>query len=355
MDYCLQKKWYEAIEELRINSFAKEELKQEVYNLLKNGGVIILTPLHFSQLVGINSSEINKMIAFPEAYYREFDIPKRKGGVRTISAPYPSLMMVQKWIYEKILLPKYNFPPCVTGFVKGRSICDNANPHCGHNNVLKMDLKDFFPSISLNRVINVFKIMGYHHQMAYYLAKLCCKDGVLPQGAPTSPILSNIIAGRMDRRLNGLCNQFNITYTRYADDLTFSGDKIGESFVKIVNRIIEDEGFILNKSKTKILRKNSKKIITGVSISSGRATIPKQLKRRLRHESYFIHKYGLKDHMRHEGIRDHKYKMRINGYFAYWKSIENNDSLNLLYDKFRTRVSTFKRLKIRISNIIFLK
>lgn len=341
--------WAETIDKQKIRIAAKNELKIQVKKILESGGVVILNINHLSQLVNIKGIELCKMIATPENFYRQFEIPKRHGGMREISAPYPSLMCVQEWIYDKILLPRYQFPCCVTGFVKGRSIKDNASPHCGKDVVVQMDIKDFFPSIQLNRVINVFKILGYHNQMAYYLAKLCCKDNVLPQGAPTSPILSNIIAWRMDKRLSALSEKYNITYTRYADDLTFSGSHIGRSFVAFVSKVINDEGFEVNESKTKILRKNSRKILTGVSVSSGQTTIPKRLKRRLRQESYYVHKYGIADHMQHKGIKDTKYKLRLNGYFAYWKSIENNDVVRMLYHSLNTRPNIINIIVRKVS------
>lgn len=331
MDGNTLESWDALIDSKKINKEYKEELKKYVHKMLCNNGVIIISSQHLAQLVGLDYFEVSKMIIRPESYYRQFTIPKKSGGNRTISAPYPSLMLMQRWIYENILLPNFKFGDYVTGFVLKRSIKDNASPHCGHTMVLQMDIKDFFPSITINRVINVFNILGYPYRISYYLAALCCKDGVLPQGAPTSPILSNIIAGKMDRRLQGLCDKSCITYTRYADDLTFSGDKIYASFIKLVSRIINEEGFTVNVDKTKLLHKNARKIITGVSISSGRTTIPKTQKRRLRQESYYISKYGLKNHMKHNNIRDFKYELRMRGYFAFWKSVDDSGAAERLY------------------------
>lgn len=348
MSENIYKRWFDAIDKQSIRKGSKIELKLLIKKVLDNGGVVILDLFHLSQLVSINYQEVCKMVCSPDNFYRQFKIPKRHGGSREISAPYPSLMLIQEWIYKELLLPHYEFPPCVTGFIPKKGIRDNANPHCSNDVILQMDIKDFFPSITLNRVINVFKILGYWNQMAYYLGSLCCKDGVLPQGAPTSPILSNIIAGRMDRRLSALCDKFGITYTRYADDLTFSGKHIGKSFIKIVTSIIADEGFLVNESKTRLLRKGARKILTGVSVSSGKPTIPRSLKRRLRQEVYYIHKYGIEEHMKYKGIKDFKYKIRLNGYFAYWKSIEDCDSQKKLYEQFNSRVSLFERISLRI-------
>ena len=348
--------WCELIDKQKIKKSAKDELKRYVRDMLDRNGIIILTVHHLASLVGLQTTEVCKMIETPEKYYRHFFIPKRHGGSREISAPYPSLMSAQEWIYREILLPRYECAPCATGFVPGKSIKDNAQPHCGNRVVLQMDLKDFFPSITLNRVINVFRYQGYYNQMAYYLAALSCKDGVLPQGAPTSPMLSNIIAGRMDKRLMGLCEKFSITYTRYADDLTFSGEHIGRSFIRLVTEIIQSEGFQVNESKTKLLKDNARKIITGVSISSGKTTIPKARKRRLRQEAYYISKYGMKNHMEHENIRDGKYMMRLRGHFAYWKSVDEGDNVNKEFRRAFPQNNggirkIFHRLKFKIKEI----
>lgn len=351
MNDNIYKEWYEAIDVQNIGKKAKYELKRHVKKILDSNGVVVLNIMHLAQLVNINREEIYKMLSSTDSYYRQFSIPKRHGGMREISAPYPSLMSIQKWIYREILFPKYQFPSSVSGFVKGKSIRDNASPHCGHDIVLQMDIKDFFPSITLNRVVNVFKILGYHNQMAYSLARLCCKDGALPQGSPASPILSNIIAGRMDRRLCALCNKFDITYTRYADDLTFSGKYIGKSFTRIVTKIISDEGFAINESKTRHLRKYSRKILTGVSISSGKPTIPRSLKRRLRQESFYIHKYGIENHKKFKGIKDSRYKMRLNGYLAYWKSIEDCNTVRKLFKQLNSQQSVFQKIIQRITSI----
>ena len=350
MDESKLKNWYDFIDSKEIKEEYKDELKKYIRKMLDNNGIIIISSQHLAQLVGLKHEEVNKMIISPGSFYRQFTIPKRHGGTRSISAPYPSLLLMQRWIYRNILLPHCEFDNYVTGFVLKRSIKDNASPHCGHNMVLQMDIKDFFPSITLNRVINVFRILGYQYKISYYLAALCCKDGALPQGAPTSPILSNIIAGKMDRRLKGLCDKFFITYTRYADDLTFSGNKINNSFIRLATSIISDEGFCVNQDKTKLLHQNARKIVTGVSISSGRTTIPKSLKRRLRQEAYYIGKYGLKNHMEHNKIRDFKYELRLRGYFAFWKSVDESGCAEKLLHKAFDKTIT-EKLFISIKNV----
>lgn len=339
MNYETEIQWQNFVEGLNLSQKKIEAVKRYIHNILLKDGIVIISIRHLAELIGIEDEALNKMIVHPDRYYRTFTIPKRHGGEREIASPYPTLMMVQRWIYRTLLLPHTDFPHCVTGFMPGNSILDNASPHIGSPYVLKMDIKDFFPSITINRVISVFKQLGYHHRLSYALAALCCRNGSLPQGAPTSPILSNIIAKRLDRRIQGFANSIGLSYSRYADDITLSGDEIKLSHIRFIERIVSEEGFTINSSKTRLLGPNTKKVITGVSISSGKATIPNGLKRRIRQEAFYIQLFGLKGHIHHERIDDLVYPIRLLGKFAYWKSIEpTNNRLNEMIGTIKTSI-----------------
>ena len=322
MDQELLHRWQLAINASSCTQKEKTMLLQYVTDILNREGVIIINASHLAQLIGLDENVLNQMINAPDRFYRSFSIPKRSGGERLISAPYPSLMMAQHWIYHTILLPGNEVSESAMGFVPGKSISDNALAHLNGREILKMDIKDFFPSISIRRVLAVFKGMGYFHRIAYYLSALCCKDNHLPQGAPTSPILSNIIAKRLDYRLKNLAARFGLVYTRYADDMTFSGQHIPLKFISIVSEIVTDEGFQVNEDKTVIMREKQRKIITGVSVSSDKLCIPRAKKRWIRQQTYYIKRYGLRSHMRRNHIDDPFYDLRIKGYLAYWKSVE---------------------------------
>ena len=322
MDKDLLHKWLVAIDSSSCTKKEKAMLSQYVEDMLNRGGVIIINAAHLAQLIGLTEETLYQMIVLPDHFYRSFTIPKRSGGERLISAPYPALMMAQRWIYENILLPGVEVSESATGFVPGKSILDNAIPHLNSKEVLKMDLKDFFPSVDIKRVISVFKGLGYYHRIAYYLASLCCENKHLPQGAPTSPILSNIVTKRLDYRLKNLAAKYGLVYTRYADDLTFSGEHIPVKFISIVSDIVSNERFEVNEDKTVIMRERNRKIITGVSVSSDKLCIPRAKKRWIRQQSYYIKRYGIRSHMKHKHIVDPFYDMRIKGYLAYWKSIE---------------------------------
>lgn len=161
---------------------------------------IIFEVEHLSKLIGVEIDELHKMIACPSRFYREFEIQKRRGGKRVITAPYPSLLMCQTWVYENIL-KKIPVHFCSHAYREKRSIISNARPHLNKNAILKMDMENFFPSIPINWVINFFSSLGYPNNLSYYLASICCLDDALPQGASTSPALSNILLTQLDRRL----------------------------------------------------------------------------------------------------------------------------------------------------------
>jgi hypothetical protein len=235
----------------------------------------------------------------PEArlwHYHYRLLPKRTGGVRLIESPKPRLKEIQRRILTDILdrVPPH---PAVHGFVKRRSIRTYAAPHVGQRVVLRVDLEDFFPSFAAARIQAVFRTIGYPDTVAWFLTGLCTaaapraiwKDlGAargcyafphLPQGAPTSPSLANICSRRMDCRLTGLAESAGAVYTRYADDLAFSG---GEEFERCVDRfsihaaaILREEAFSINHRKTRVMRQSVRQHLAGLvanqRINIGRA------------------------------------------------------------------------------------
>ena len=224
-------------------------------------------------------------------HYRRFTLPKKSGGTRSISAPLPRLKRAQYWVLDQILA-KVPAHPAAHGFLPGRSIRSNAAPHCGQDVVLNLDLKDFFPSITLPRIKGVFMALGYGETIATLLALLCSEnpcdklkvDGesfyvgrkaherLLPQGAPSSPMLTNLLCRRLDRRLQGLATQLGFAYTRYADDLSFSAQgeparlQVGR-LLRRVRFILNDEGFTPHPDKLRILRRNARQEVTGVVVN----------------------------------------------------------------------------------------
>ena len=282
---------------------------------------VILSFRHLAVLLDVDYSVLLAMIYHSSSFYYEFSIPKRSGGERRISAPYPVMLMAQRWINDNIL-SKISIHSSATGFVKDASIKDNVIPHLGHDYILKADVKDFFPSITINRVRLIFKRLGYSRKISFALSSLCCLDGVLPQGAATSPTISNIIFKRLDARMFGLASKFGLTYTRYADDLAFSGKSISTKFLEYISDIVRAEGFELNTEKTRLMPPRHQQIVTGISVSTGCVKLPKATKRKIRQEVYYVLKYGIREHLRHQGLFDPIYLERLIGKMYFWQSLE---------------------------------
>ncbi|MBD2182747.1 reverse transcriptase family protein [Aerosakkonema funiforme] len=249
----------------------------------------------------------------PISHYIRFRIPKKTGGDRIISAPMPRLKKAQHWILNNIL-EKVELHNAAHGFRPGRSIVSNAQPHIGAEVVINFDLKNFFPSISYQRVKGLFISLGYSEAAAtifsllstepdieeveldgktYYVA---LSDRHLPQGAPTSPAITNILCRRLDRRLTQMAENLGFTYTRYADDLTFSASGDNRRHICNVLRrtesIVEHEGFVINEEKTRILRNSRQQDVTGVIVND-KPNVDKKTLKRFRATLYQIEKDGL--------------------------------------------------------------
>ena len=279
-------------------------------------------------LLGVEVNRLEEILNNVSGHYQEFWMRKRSGGYRMISAPDKDLQAIQSTIYSRILSSVTIVHPAAVGFRCGRSVVDNAAPHLGKRYVLKMDIHDFFCSIRSPRVRQTFKKIGYPENVSKVLGALCCLHRHLPQGAPTSPALSNIVGYEMDRKLAALAAEYGLTYTRYADDLTFSGDVFPkEQIIPQVKRIIRDEKFEPNHKKTHFMNQSSRKIITGVSVASGvKLTIPKSKKREIRKNVYFILTKGLAEHQRRIGSHDPAYLKRLIGMLCYWRAIEPDNT-----------------------------
>lgn len=307
-------------------------------NLIKQDLPVIFEMHHLSLLLGLSEEYLFSVVYSPKSHYREFSIPKKSGGRRKLSSPHHTLKYVQQWIYQNILYKiKVNY--CTHGFRTKKSILTNANIHVGANYLLKLDLKDFFPSISINQVIMVFNKLGYSYNVSFYLASLCCMDDCLPQGAPTSPALSNIVARQLDNRMLGLCKKMKYRYTRYADDLAFSGDNIKHSFVDTCRKIITECNFTLNENKIKLYKPEGARTLTGLSLANHRIRIPRDYRRQLSAELHFVKKYGIGEHMKRNKIKNPHYLETLIGMTEFWLSVEPQcefaksslDYLHLLY------------------------
>ena len=212
--------------------------------------------------------------------YHEFTVPKRNGKTRTILAPQRWLKFLQRTILETILAKAPLHAAC-HGFRPAHSIITNAAPHVGHPVVLNLDLRDFFPGISAGRVYGVFKSLGWSVEESRFLTMVCTYKGQLPQGAPSSPMLANLAARRLDSRLTGLAAKLGAHYTRYADDITVSGERTLISSIPCIRKIIKEEGFEIAPEKLRITGPGNRQEVTGLSVNT-RVAVPRRTRKNLR-------------------------------------------------------------------------
>lgn len=240
----------------------------------------------------------------PEDRYKEFQIPKRHGGKRTICAPQKALMRSQQRLQQ--VIAHVGRPSSVaTGFVSGKSVIDHASPHRKRRWVLCIDLENFFPTIKFWRVRGMFMSLpfSFNEEVATCLAQLCTHDQALPQGAPTSPSISNIICRELDRRVKQLCRREKCTYTRYADDLCISSNikdvpktlAVADEGIWVAGnellRVIEECGFRVNAAKTRLKTQREQQMVTGLVVNE-HVAMPRAWRRQLRVMLHLRQKYG---------------------------------------------------------------
>jgi RNA-directed DNA polymerase len=232
--------------------------------------------------LNLSAKELKKIWWFHGRMYHQFEIAKGKQKTRKISAPDKRLKYLQRQI-APLLDQLYRVRNPVHGFVTGKSVKTNALSHLGKHFVLNIDLKDFFPSITENRVCGVLKSLSVDSRVASIVARLCCYNNHLPQGAPTSPVLSNMICFRLDKELIAFAKGARCIYTRYADDITFSSyrpmsalfegpvppsghvppDVLGTA----LRATFKSNGFIINPDKVHYADRNSRRIVTGLKVN----------------------------------------------------------------------------------------
>ena len=240
--------------------------------------------------------------------YRQFHIPKKSGGVRVITAPdgeLKDILTTLAFIFSELYVPTKN----AMAFAIGRSVADNAKAHVGHHYVFNIDLKDFFTSITAMAVERGLNRIGISPLVSRDLSSICtypCYENqrlknVLPQGSPASPVLSNICAMTLDQRLEGLARRFHLTYTRYADDMTFSSNHhvyhADGDFMLELYRIISECGFTVNPTKTRLQKRGARQEVTGLIVGE-RVNVPRGYVKTLR---AIIHRIAISEQpMRHD-------------------------------------------------------
>jgi retron-type reverse transcriptase len=314
--------------------------RADVEKLTAAGLPILATPADVAEALKLDIPTLRWLAFHTEAaattHYVRFTVPKRSGGVRHLFAPHEKLATAQEWVLRNIL-DKVPTHAAAHGFVRGRSTVTNAAEHVNRAIVLNTDLENFFPTIAFPRVLGIFKQLGYSPAAATILALLCTESPrrpvtyagkpyhvatgprALPQGACTSPALSNLASRRLDSRLTGIARKLGYTYTRYADDLTFSRPDGGEAvsaagssehkvgyLLARIRHIAQDEGFTVNEPKTRVLKRAARQEVTGIVVNE-RPGVPRPLYKRLR---AILHR------AKHEGLAAQNHENRPN--FEAW-------------------------------------
>jgi RNA-directed DNA polymerase len=319
----------------------------------------LLTLNHLSERTGVSLEQLRLLVSRKkEDAYTKFSIAKRSGGRRFIKVPAVQLNHVQKWIHQHILssVPSHR---ASYAFIKGKSIKDCAAQHCGAKWLIKLDIVNFFESISEIQVFQVFNCLGYQPLISFELARLCIiatpdhsprissKNwhatkkyntiaeydqpllGYLPQGAPSSPLLSNLVMRSCDKELTNIAKEYGLKYTRYSDDITFSifssdfSRDTAKDVIKKANKVLSKQGYLPHFKKSKIVPVGAKKIVLGLNVDGSAPRLQKEFKDRIRQHLYFLKKVGPVDHVLARGFDSiWGFKSHLRGMIDYAKMIE---------------------------------
>jgi len=304
LDYCSSREKQNSHIPLDFMDLKLKRENKEIINLFYN----LSSNSDIANLLEVN---LNTLIFFvyrlaDSDRYKEFKINKKAGGTRTIKSPTTGLKILQQKL-NQVLQLVYKPPYSAFGFIENKNIKKNAKNHIHKKYILSLDLKNFFDSIHFGRIRGLFMASPYkfNKKVATTLSNLCCYKSKLPQGAPTSPIISNMIARKLDGGLSSFAKEYNIRYSRYADDITFSSEinniqlfgeykKKGEFAIRSeLKKIITENKFELNEKKNHIVKDNQRQLVTGLVVNE-KVNIPRNYYRQIRSLLYLWYKFGLK-------------------------------------------------------------
>lgn len=264
-----------------------------------------------------------------EKHYHNVCIPKSDGTNRRLSVPDLILKKVQRSIADNIL-SYYPISVYAMAYKVGSSVQRNARPHVGKKKILKLDIEGFFDNILYSQVKNkVFYEEKYSEPVRVLLTMLCYYKESLPQGAPTSPAITNIIMYDFDEKIGNLCKKRNVAYTRYCDDMTFSGDFDEKEIISVVKDELKKLGLFLKNRKTVVISEYKRQTVTGIVVNE-KINITKEYKKKIRQEVYYIKKFGLDEHLKRACISDKRlYIDSLMGRIAYvLQTIPDNTEFN---------------------------
>ncbi len=267
-----------------------------------------------------------------ESHYKEVIIPKKSGGERRLHVPDEILKRVQRAIADKLLCLE-PISIYATAYRASCDICKNAQAHIGKNKILKLDIYKFFDSIMYSIVKDrAFPADRYSEQIRVLLCMLCYYKDVLPQGAPTSPAVTNIIMRDFDTDVGDWCRTRGISYTRYCDDMTFSGDFDSGQIIDFVSDRLQKEKLILNKKKTAVISSGKRQCVTGIVVNE-KANVSAEYKRKIRSEVYYCARYGVSEHLAHikSNSDEQKYLQSLLGRINFVLHVSPEDEKFLQY------------------------
>ncbi len=337
---------------LRILRERLEALSPNAPQLLTLNHLAITTDTPFEYLHSIVSRRRDP--------YRTFNMTKMSGGFRVITVPETLLMHIQRWIHKNILSLQ-TLHHSSTAYAPRCTPYGNSAAHCGAKWLVKMDIVNFFESISEIQIFKYFKGLGYSPLLAFEFSRLCTKThkcsrkyykskrwvanrkykfyfnehnlrswhiGHLPQGAPTSPMLANICCKNLDEELYALAKNHGCCYTRYSDDITFSSVDLGrersKKIIKDASIVLARFGFLNNLRKTKIIPPGAKKIVTGLLVDTDKPRLTKEFKANLKNHLYYAGKFGVADHCLRVGFKSViGFKNHIFGLISYAESVDS--------------------------------
>jgi len=318
--------------ELKFVDAAQKKQKSKKYcdrwlkyakNLWNRNLPIIFTQNHLCALLGYEPIYVYAVSNSPRNFYHCYQIPKKNGKKRNISEPLPNLKEIQRWILENVLY-KFEVSPYAKAYIKGKSIKDNVRFHRRQKKVLSLDIKDFYNHLTDWMVYQLFIEAGYSESVAMMLTNLCCLEGSLPQGAPTSAALSNILMKNFDYKIGEFCKISMIRFTRYADDMTFSGDFNEAKVISFVKKNLKKLQLSINEEKTRVRKQGQQQEVTGVVVNY-KPQLAKSVRKDIRKDLYYINKYGLQSHLKYIQEERSKYLEHLFGLINYALFINPDD------------------------------
>jgi hypothetical protein len=249
-------------------------------------------------------------------------IPKRRGGSRDLRIPDGELAMVLKKLLEYFYTESWDLSPVAFGFVKGRTTVQHARLHLAKPEVLHMDLDNFFASVSAQQIREALETAEYSPEAVATISRLVCYDNSLPQGFPTSPFLSNVVFRDLDRHLASLADKLELSYSRYADDLVFSGSQTDRAIAPVA-ALVSNAGWAVNPAKTRVQYRGNHQYVAGLTVFDHvQPRLPRSLKRRYRAKAHMIAKVGYEVYCAEFGDESEDFPRRLIGMARYMASVE---------------------------------